>query len=146
MNKNRILFTHRECLALPLNRQSKTVKPTSSASLLWPPGNSALGFEMNSSGFLELGMQFFSSNVIVWSLSFILCSWPCLKKHGGINSQITTLLGILTIILDPHFAKVYSQESQWPSFPDGSVVKNQPANAGDNGFSPWSKKIPHVAE
>ena len=27
-------------------------------------------------------------------------------------------------------------------FPDGSVVKNQPANAGNATFNPWVKKIP----
>ena len=31
----------------------------------------------------------------------------------------------------------------WPKrgFPDGSMVKNLPANAGDNGFDPWVRKI-----
>ena len=28
------------------------------------------------------------------------------------------------------------------SFPGGSAVKNQPANAGDVGFNPWVGKIP----
>ena len=30
------------------------------------------------------------------------------------------------------------------SFPDGTVVKNLPANAGDtrHGFDPWVRKIP----
>ena len=31
-------------------------------------------------------------------------------------------------------------------FPGGAVVKNLPANAGVNGFEPWSGKIPHAAE
>ena len=31
-------------------------------------------------------------------------------------------------------------------FPGGAVVKNPPANAGENGFEPWSGKIPHAAE
>jgi len=30
-------------------------------------------------------------------------------------------------------------------FPGGPVVKNPPANAGDTGFDPWSRKIPHAA-
>ena len=29
-------------------------------------------------------------------------------------------------------------------FPDGPVVKNPLANAGDTGFSPWSGKIPYA--
>ena len=31
-------------------------------------------------------------------------------------------------------------------FPGGAVVKNLPANAGENAFEPWSGKIPHAAE
>ena len=31
-------------------------------------------------------------------------------------------------------------------FPGGTVVKNLPANAGDTGLSPVSRKIPHAAE
>ena len=31
-------------------------------------------------------------------------------------------------------------------FPGGAVVKNPPANAGDTGFEPWFRKIPHAAE
>ena len=31
-------------------------------------------------------------------------------------------------------------------FPSGPVVKNPPANAGDQGFNPWSGKIPRAAE
>ena len=32
-------------------------------------------------------------------------------------------------------------------FPDGTVVKNPPANAGNTGSSPpWSRKIPHATE
>ena len=30
-------------------------------------------------------------------------------------------------------------------FPGGAVVKSLPANAGDHGFEPWSRKIPHAA-
>ena len=30
-------------------------------------------------------------------------------------------------------------------FPGGAVVKNPPANAGDE-FEPWSGKIPHATE
>ena len=29
-------------------------------------------------------------------------------------------------------------------FPGGPVVKNPPANAGDMGFDPWSRKFPHA--
>ena len=29
---------------------------------------------------------------------------------------------------------------------DGSLVKNLPANAGDTGFDPRSRKIPHAME
>ena len=31
-------------------------------------------------------------------------------------------------------------------FPGGPVVKNPPANAGGQGFDPWSGKMPHAAE
>ena len=31
-------------------------------------------------------------------------------------------------------------------FPDGSVVKNQPASARRRGFYPWSGKLPQAAE
>ena len=31
-------------------------------------------------------------------------------------------------------------------FPGGSVVKNPPANAGENRFDPWSRKVPHAVE
>ena len=31
-------------------------------------------------------------------------------------------------------------------FPGGAVVESLPANAGDTGFKPWSRKIPHAAE
>ena len=31
-------------------------------------------------------------------------------------------------------------------FPGGTVVKNLPANAGDMGSIPWSRKIPHAME
>ena len=31
-------------------------------------------------------------------------------------------------------------------FPGGPVVKNLPANAGDQGFDPWSGKISHAME
>ena len=31
-------------------------------------------------------------------------------------------------------------------FPGGTVVKNPPANAGNSGLSPGSRKIPHAAE
>ena len=31
-------------------------------------------------------------------------------------------------------------------FPGGAVVKNPPANAEENGFEPWSRKIPHAVE
>ena len=31
-------------------------------------------------------------------------------------------------------------------FPGGAVVKSPPANAGDTGFDPWSRKIPHAVE
>ena len=34
---------------------------------------------------------------------------------------------------------------EW-SFPGCSMAKNPCANAGDNGFSPWSGKISHAAE
>ena len=37
------------------------------------------------------------------------------------------------------------KDSSW-GFPGGAVVKNPPANAGDHGFEPWSRKIPHAAE
>ena len=32
------------------------------------------------------------------------------------------------------------------SFPGGSVMKNPPANAGDMGFNPRSRKTPHAVE
>ena len=38
-----------------------------------------------------------------------------------------------------------NQNTQEGTFPDGPVVKNLPANAGDR-FDPWSGKIPHAAE
>ena len=31
-------------------------------------------------------------------------------------------------------------------FPGGSVVKTPPANAVDNGFHPWFRKLPHATE
>ena len=31
-------------------------------------------------------------------------------------------------------------------FPGGTVDKNPPANAGDRGFDPQSRKIPHATE
>ena len=31
-------------------------------------------------------------------------------------------------------------------FPGGAVVENLPANAGGDGFEPWSGKIPHATE
>ena len=31
-------------------------------------------------------------------------------------------------------------------FLGGAVVKNPPANAGDMGFEPWSRKIPQAPE
>ena len=31
-------------------------------------------------------------------------------------------------------------------FPGGAVVENLPANAGENGFEPWSGRVPHAAE
>ena len=31
-------------------------------------------------------------------------------------------------------------------FPGGAVVKNPPANTGDPGSKPWSRKIPHATE
>ena len=31
-------------------------------------------------------------------------------------------------------------------FPGGTVDKNPPANAGAQGFDPWSGKIPHAPE
>ena len=38
-------------------------------------------------------------------------------------------------------------ESLLRDFPGGTVVKNPPANAGDNaGFKPWSGKISHAVE
>ena len=34
----------------------------------------------------------------------------------------------------------------WGDFPGGTVVKNLPAKAGDQGFNLWSGKIPHATE
>ena len=31
-------------------------------------------------------------------------------------------------------------------FPGGAVVENLPADAGDTGFDPWSRKIPRAVE
>ena len=31
-------------------------------------------------------------------------------------------------------------------FPSGAMDRNQPANAGDTGLDPWSRKIPHASE
>ena len=32
------------------------------------------------------------------------------------------------------------------AFPGDTVDKNPPANAGNAGFDPWSRRIPHTAE
>ena len=42
--------------------------------------------------------------------------------------------------------KTIIQKDTCRDFPGGAVVKNLPANAGDNGFEPWSRKIPHATE
>ena len=46
----------------------------------------------------------------------------------------------------------YNDEDQMRSrkleedFPDGTVVKNLPANSRGHRFEPWSGKIPHASE
>ena len=42
--------------------------------------------------------------------------------------------------------KAYFKKIYLLGFPGGAVVENLPANAGENGFKPWSGKIPHAAE
>ena len=37
------------------------------------------------------------------------------------------------------------KKSHW-DFPGGAVVKNPPANAGENKLVSWSGKIPHATE
>ena len=42
--------------------------------------------------------------------------------------------------------KLLKSKSIHRDFPGGSVVKNPPANAGDTGLIPWSRKIPHATQ
>ena len=39
----------------------------------------------------------------------------------------------------------HKDQKSWTKLND-TVVKNPPANAGDQGFNPWSGKIPRAAE
>ena len=42
---------------------------------------------------------------------------------------------------NPFYLKIFPRD-----FPGGAEVKNPPAIAGDNGFEPWSGKIPHATK
>ena len=62
----------------------------------------------------------------------ILCSWI-----GKISTVKITIL--------PKAVYRFQQSlSNYQGFPDGTVVKNPPTNAGDKrrGFDPWVRKIP----
>ena len=41
---------------------------------------------------------------------------------------------------------IKSIRCQGAGFCGGRAVKTSPASAGDSGFNPWSKKIPHAME
>ena len=48
---------------------------------------------------------------------------------------------------EEYYDLIYVLKTLFRGFPDGSVVKNPPANAGDmDEFNLWSRKIPHTAE
>ena len=42
-----------------------------------------------------------------------------------------------------HHIKIFSHSRDVPGSP---VVKNPPSSAGERGFDPWSRKIPHAME
>ena len=85
--------------------------------------------------------------------------------HSEVNSMYLLLalkflryIYIYIYIYEQHnLIKLLSPHSSLPNhfgvlkhrdmdFPGGAVVKNPPANAGDNGFESWSGKIPRVSE
>ena len=60
-------------------------------------------------------------------------------KNNEIMAFTATWMALEIVIL----SKV-SQKEKDRGFPGGPVVKNLPAEAGDIGFDPWSRKISHA--
>ena len=47
----------------------------------------------------------------------------------------------LVLLTHTHTHRLYCGKILITYFPDGAVVKNPPANAGDSEFNPWVRKI-----
>lgn len=58
----------------------------------------------------------------------------------------SVLTGEWACLAKPAPTKGWLAQMSFPGFPGGRGGKNPPTNAGDMGFEPWSRKIPHAAK
>ena len=68
------------------------------------------------------------------------------NSHKKLNALYSVSLQLQSYTSQGDFCFSNHMKNKYWGFLGDSVVKHPPSNAGDTGFDPWFRKIPHAME